>query len=251
MGALLKELTYEQVAPMITEDSVIVLPIGGGAKEHGNHLPMGTDYYITDWIAEQVAERCNVIMLPTLSFGYFPAFVKWKGSVSIKHDHFSNYVKDIILSFTCFGVKKFLIIDGGVSTHAPLVLMAKELYNEFHVMVGVTNMLQVGADVEEEICEQKDGGHGDEAETSMMLYIREDLVHMDRAAEEYCNDFPDTKINGRTIVTMPSMMDTISGINGNSFLATKEKGEKLLFAIVEEICGFLKTFTSYKVEREE
>ena len=42
MGYFIKELTYEQLRPLITEKSVVVLPIGGGAKEHGNHLPMGT-----------------------------------------------------------------------------------------------------------------------------------------------------------------------------------------------------------------
>lgn len=251
MGVNLKELTYEQAAPLITEESVVVLPIGGGAKEHGNHLPMGTDFYVTDWIAQQVVKRCDVVMLPTLPFGYFPAFVGWKGSVSIGHEHFVNYVKDIILSFARFGVKKFLIIDGGVSTHAPLVLMAKDLYEAHGVIVGVTNLLQIGADTEAEICEQKDGGHGDEAETSEMLYIREDLVHMDKASEEYCSDFPGTIVNGRSIVAVPSLMDTDSGINGNSRLATKEKGEKLLFSMLGEICGFLDTFISYKIDMEE
>ena len=57
MGYLIKDLTYEQLGTLLTEDSVVVLPIGGGAKEHGNHLPMGTDYYVTDWIAQRVTER--------------------------------------------------------------------------------------------------------------------------------------------------------------------------------------------------
>ncbi len=66
MGCHIKELTYEMIRPLITEQSVVVLPIGGGAKEHGNHLPMGTDYYVTDWVANAVTARENVLMLPTL-----------------------------------------------------------------------------------------------------------------------------------------------------------------------------------------
>ena len=123
MGYFIKELTYEQVQKILTEDTVVVLPIGGGSKEHGNHLPMGTDYYITEWLAQKVTEKCDVIMLPTLPYAYFPAFINWKGSVSIEYTNFIHYVMDILKSFIRFGVWKFLIIDGGVSTHPPLCMM--------------------------------------------------------------------------------------------------------------------------------
>ena len=39
MGKMISELTYEQLKPLVNENSVVVLPIGGGAKEHGGHLP--------------------------------------------------------------------------------------------------------------------------------------------------------------------------------------------------------------------
>ena len=81
MGYFIKELTYEQLRPLITERSVVVLPIGGGAKEHGNHLPMGTDYFVTDWVANAVTARENVLTLPTLPYAYFPAFVHWEGFI--------------------------------------------------------------------------------------------------------------------------------------------------------------------------
>lgn len=38
MGYFIKELTYEQLRPLITERSVVVLPIGGGAKRARQHL---------------------------------------------------------------------------------------------------------------------------------------------------------------------------------------------------------------------
>ena len=133
MGYFIKELTYEQLRPLITERSVVVLPIGGGAKEHGNHLPMGTDYFVTDWVANAVTARENVLTLPTLPYAYFPAFVHWEGSVSVSHQHFTSYVRDILECYVRFGVKKFLIIDGGVSTHPPLCLMARDMNNELGV----------------------------------------------------------------------------------------------------------------------
>ena len=59
MGRLISELTYEQCQPLIHENTVILLPIGGGSKEHGDHLPMGTDFFVTDYLARQ--DRKSVV----------------------------------------------------------------------------------------------------------------------------------------------------------------------------------------------
>lgn len=134
--------------------------------------------------------RENVLTLPTLPYAYFPAFVHWEGSVSVSHQHFTSYVRDILECYVRFGVKKFLIIDGGVSTHPPLCLMARDMNNELGVKVAVTDITQLAKDAEADICSQPRGGHGDEAETSTLLYIREDLVHMDKTVEEYTQPWP-------------------------------------------------------------
>ncbi len=242
MGYLISELSYVQLQPLLTEASVVVLPIGGGAKEHGGHLPMGTDYFVTDWIAGQVTARCDVLTLPTLPYAYFPAFVEWKGTVSIQHGHFTDYVRDILMSYVRCGVKKFLIIDGGVSTHPPLCTMARDMDNDCGAKVAVTDIRELARETEEAVCAQKSGGHGDESETSTMLYLREDLVDMRQTVEEYSAVFPGAVVNGRTKVYLSSRMCTPHGTNGNSTLATKEKGEQILFAMVDSICDFLQEY---------
>lgn len=246
MGYFIKDLTYEDCQSLINKDTVIVLPIGGGSKEHGNHLPMGTDYYVTDWVATEVTKRCDVVTLPTLPYAYFPAFIKWKGSVSVDYPNFIAFVKDILMSFARFGVRKFLIIDGGVSTQPPLRLLALTLNNEYDIKVAITDVTQLAAEVEKAVCEQPRGGHGDESETSTMLYVREDLVRMDKAVEEYTKSLPGAVVNGRVKVYVPNRMCTPHGVNGNSRLATKEKGEKILFAMVDAIEAFLKEYLKWE-----
>lgn len=250
MGYQIRDLTYEQVQSIVGRDTVVVLPIGGGSKEHGNHLPMGTDYFVTDYVAQRVTERCGVVTLPTLPYAYFPAFVDWKGSVSVEHRHFTSYVRDILMSFVRHGVKKFLIIDGGVSTHPPLVLLSRDMNNQLGVKVAVTNILGLTSEVDAQILEQPQGGHGDEGETSTMLVIRPDLVHMDRATEEYTQPFPGTRVNGFTKVSFPGAMNTPCGSNGNSTLASAEKGEKVLKAMVDGICTFLDSYIPWDPEQD-
>jgi len=250
MGYHIKDLTFEQVQPLLTEKTVVVLPIGGGSKEHGNHLPMGTDYFVTDWVAQRVTERCDVVTLPTLPYAYFPAFVEWKGSVSVEHEHFTSFVRDILMSFARHGVKKFLIIDGGISTHPPLVLLSRDMNNQCGVKVAVTDIAGLLGEVEQEVLEQKRGGHGDESETSTMLVIRPDLVHMDKATEEYTESFPGCRVNGFLKVSFPIPMNTPTGSNGNSTLASAEKGRRILDAMVDGICAFLDSYIPYDPARD-
>ncbi|MEA4919848.1 MAG: creatininase family protein [Clostridiaceae bacterium] len=246
MGHLISELTYEQCRDLINERTVIVLPIGGGSKEHGNHLPMGTDFFVTDYLAKEVTKICDVLTLPTLPYAYFPAFIKWKGSVSIDYQHFIEYVKDILMSFVRFGVKKFLILDGGVSTHIPLKLLALTMNNELDVKVAVSDCTGLGRETEKSVCSQKRGGHGDEAETSSILHLHPELVHMDKTTEEYSAFFPHARGEGFEKVYFPNRMCTECGTNGNSTLATEEKGRAILKAQIDDLAAFLNEYIKWE-----
>ncbi|MDW7668780.1 MAG: creatininase family protein [Bacillota bacterium] len=247
MGIKLSDITYEEAKKLLNEDTIIVLPIAGGTKEHGYHLPLGTDMYVVDWIVENLVEKCDIVALPTISYAYYPAFVDYIGSVSISADTFINHAKDVILSFAKFGIKKFLIIDGGVSTHNPLKILSSDLHNECGILVGVTDIIGLGSEVEEEILEQKKGGHGDESETSCMLYIKSDLVKMEKAVEEYREGIDGAYSNGVKKVYVAGKMETPHGIHGNAKLANENKGKLIMEAKLNDIIRFINSFSNYKV----
>lgn len=244
MGKYISELSYEQLQACLTEDTVVMLPIGGGAKEHGGHLPMGTDMFVTDYVARRITESRDILTLPILPYAYFPAFVNWKGSVSIPYRHFTDFVEDILLTYVRCGIKKFLILDGGVSTHPPLCLLARDMFNNYGVTVAVSDIRELAYEEEITLCTQKRGGHGDEGETSTMLVVRPELVDMDKTTEEYNPMSPGVQ-NGRLRVYVPDRMTTPKGTNGNSTLATKAKGEKILDAMVNSLCRFLDSFHTW------
>jgi len=240
-GHLLCNMTLEQCEKLINEDTIIVLPIGSKSKQHGHHLPLGTDYYVADWLAKNVAERMEgVVVLPTLPYAYFAAHVSFVGTVSLTEEHFVNMVQDIIMSYVRFGVWKFLIIDNGVSTFYGTVVLARNLNNSHNIKIGVTNCRELGREADAAVCEQKAGGHACEAETSTMLYVNEGLVHMDRATEEYSKIYP---LSSK--VVLEQRVGTVTGVNGNSKLATKEKGRKMMHAKLDDILLFLEAFKKY------
>lgn len=247
-GIFISDISYPEAKERIGPDTIVMLPIGGGSKEHGAHLPMGTDLYVTNKVAEKVVERFPVLCLPTLPYSYFPAFVDYAGSVSIRAEHVIHFVRDILLSFVRFGVKKFVILDGGVSTRIPMQLLCTELHNDCGVLVALTNVSGLGKEVSDAVCRQRKGGHGDEGETSCMLYINDGLVDMSKAVEEYLPEIKGAFANGAQKVFVPKKMTTPHGINGNSTLATKEKGEQIIDAMADDVVTFLEAFREYRDE---
>jgi len=244
-GIKLTDRTWEEAVELINAESIILLPIGGGTKEHGPHLPLGTDLIVTEELARRVCDATTapVMLLPALAYAFYPAFVEWKGSVSIGAEHFKNFVGDIIRSFARHGVKKFVILDGGVSTHFPLRILSYELRNELDVYVAVTNIRGLGVEVQKEVCEQEQGGHADESETSCVLAIRPELVHIEKAVKEYASVIPHTYgASGILKVAVSGKMDSPHGINGDPTLANAAKGEQILAAMAHDILQFVEAF---------
>lgn len=243
-GKILSELTWSEVAELLKGEVVVMLPIGGGVKEHGHHLPLGTDMMVVDELAAGVARDTNVLRLPTLNYAYFPAFMDWPGSVSIEAETFKRFVGDIIRSYARHGARKFLVLDGGVSTHYPLTILSYDLHNELDIEVAVTDIRGLGAEASDFVCEAKQGGHGDESETSNMLAIRPDLVKMGMAKQEFPPAPYITKgPTGIHKITLKTKMGGDSGINGDPSRASAKKGRVILDAMIADIVAFVKSYS--------
>lgn len=242
-GIRLSELTYEEAAPKLANDPVVVLPIGGGTKEHGPHLPLGTDFWLAEELARRVVEDADILLLPTLAYAYYPAFIDWAGSVSVRSRVFMDFVADIVRSMHRHGVRRFVLLDTGVSTHPPLRTLSSELHEELGILVAVTNIVALGEEVTRNIEEQPSGGHADEMETSYVLVMKPDLVKMDRAPREWRKSIPGSVGEGGLVkVHVGGKMSTANGINGDATLATREKGEIALAAMAADVVRFIENF---------
>ena len=242
-GKRLSELSWPEAAELLKQDPIVVLPIGGGVKEHGPHLPLGTDMYVVNELADRLLYESEILMLPPLNYAYFPAFIDWPGSVSVGAEIFKGFVADIIRSYARHGVRKFLILDGGVSTHFPLAIMSSDLHNELGIEVAVTDIRGLGAETARIVCESPKGGHADESETSCMLSIRADLVKMAEARSE-CSSSPYLTAGPTGIpkITLRGKMRGTHGVNGDPTLAAADKGKEILNAMVTDILAFLSSF---------
>jgi creatinine amidohydrolase len=238
-GVHLGDLTWPEAKRWIDAGRVVVIPIGAAAKEHGHHLPLKTDYLLAQALADGVAQVLPVVVAPIVSFGYYPAFRHYPGSQHVSPETFSALLREIFEGFMAQGARKLAVINTGVSTEAPLQVVIREIYERHRVRIAVADIRRVGrkSDV---VLQQKLGGHADEHETSIIMAIAPDSVHLDRAVTDYGNalDAPQTVFYRPTIFDGDPQSDadySAAGARGDPTLATAEKGRAILEAGVRDL----------------
>ena len=126
-GAFLADLTWDEAEPVLRADPVVVVPVGAGAKEHGPHLPLGTDRIVVEYLARQLVERTPVLVMPTVTYGYYPHFSSFPGSTHLEADTFQAMMTQLILSVHRHGPRRFFVLNTGVSTYPVLEIVARDL----------------------------------------------------------------------------------------------------------------------------
>ena len=228
-GILLADLTWKEAETVLTPDAVVVIPIGAQAKEHGPHLELRNDFTIAEYLKRRVLERSAVIVAPTLNYHYYPAFVDYPGSTTLRLETARDMAVDICRSLARFGPRRFYALNTGVSTVRALT-PAVEILAAEGILLRFTNISTIVEDVEKKVQQQEGGTHADELETSMMLYIDPQSVDMRKAVKDY---HPGESPLSR--VPDPKRTYSASGIYGDATLATREKGRVIVEAMVERL----------------
>ncbi len=229
-GILLEDLTWIEAEKALKPETVVVIPIGAESKEHGPHLRLKNDFAMAEYLKRRVMERADVVVAPTVNYHYYPAFLEYPGSTSLRLETARDLLVDICRSLAHYGPKRFYALNTGVSTLRALKLSADILASD-GVVFRYTDILHAGSDVEKKIKKEEGGTHADEMETSLMLYIDPSLVEMSKAVKDY----HPSKGYGLTRDSKKDGVYSASGIYGDATLATREKGEMLVNAMVEDI----------------
>ena len=227
----LENLTWPEAEKALKSCDVVLFAVGARSKEHGPHLPLKTDYIMAEFLTGRVGREVPAAILPTLEYGYYPSFLEYPGSVSIGAETFKNTIVDICRSMGGYGVRRFYVLNTGISTLAPLKAASEELEKE-GLLMRYLNLLETDKLLPPGLLQQEGGTHADEGETSMMLYIAPELVDMSKAAKDY-----DPRPDRKGLTRDPKGTGTYSptGVWGDPTLATKDKGRVIVETTVAEI----------------
>ena len=229
-GILLEDLTWLEAEKILTKETVVVIPLGAAAKEHGPHLKLKNDWLMAEYLKKRVLQRSNVVIAPTINYHFYPAFLEYPGSTSLRLETARDLVVDVCKSLARYGPRRFYVLNIGISTRFALQ-PAVELLAKEGIVLSFTDLLKITGPVEKAIGKQEGGTHADEIETSMVLYMAPALVDMKKAAKDYHL----SEVRRFTRDPKARGIYSPTGIFGDATLATRAKGERLTKALVAGI----------------
>ena len=167
----------------LTADSVAVLPLGA-VEQHGPHLPLSTDYTVASAVAEAAVAEAgeDFWLLPALAYTKSDEHAWSSGTLWLSWDTIMRVLTDIGNSLAASPLRRLVFVNGHGGNSALLQVACRELRRRFgfrtflmHPSVpadqgGVSPAGELGM-----------GVHGGLTETSVMMHLRPDLVHLDRA----------------------------------------------------------------------
>ena len=241
----LEHLTWIEAEKALAEYDVVLIALGARSKEHGPHLQLNNDYLMAEYLKDRVVSQVPAAVLPTLQYGYYPAFLEYPGSVSLRAEIFREMIVDIARSISGYGIRKIYVLNTGVSTLKPLQ-QAREKLTPEGIVLRFLNILKVDEGLPQELFQQEGGTHADEGETSMMLYIAPQTVDMSKAVKDY-----DPRPNRPGLSRHPEGSGSYSptGIWGDPTLATREKGRIIVEHTVSEIVKQVRELISLDLDR--
>ena len=237
----LYKLTRPEVEEYLKENDVVLLPVGS-TEQHGKHMAIDTDAYTAHEISLRVAEKTGVLVAPTVSYGYSPHHMNFKGSVTLTFKSLVNVLKEVCGSLIHHGFNKSVVMNGHGGNTNPIKQALKEIQDETGKRVTSVMVYPspdgFGAEGTK-VIEQEGGGHACELETSVGLYLGHRIL-MDRA-EKWTPEHTSIDPKYREKVAAAYMFDERTNIAslGDPTLATKEKGKALVESVVKDLAEFI------------
>ncbi len=155
-----------------------LLPVGAASKEHGRHLPLGTDLRQAEWLAAALAERVPALVWPAVHYGFYPAFVAYPGSPSLGEDVFLDTLESVLAAMTASGHRFCAVLNTGISTIGAVDRACAGNAERLAVHVYSGGGWRRAADA---VSRQRGGGHADQLETAIMLHLHPESVSLAEA----------------------------------------------------------------------
>jgi creatinine amidohydrolase/Fe(II)-dependent formamide hydrolase-like protein len=237
MGAVkLDRLSWPEVKAGIEAGRDTVVVGLGAFEQHGPHLPLETDVLLGDHLASVVADRLDAFVAPTVRIGCSHQHLEFPGTLSLSEDTFGGVVADILRSVARGGFRRAILLPSHGGNYAPLATAMEKLgaieglkIQALTDPAPLFGVAQIGAD-EFGVPLEQGGIHSGEWETSMLMAIHPELVHLERAEAGYTGD---PKQAFRTIFTAGTDALAKNGVVGDPRQASVEHGRRYWQAVTE------------------
>ncbi|MEX2629287.1 MAG: creatininase family protein [Tistlia sp.] len=257
------DLTWPEVEALDPERTVLVLPVSA-TEQHGPHLPLSVDAEINRGILRQATAQMpgdlGARILPELVYGRSEEHQAFPGTLTIEPGRLAHVWHDIGRSLARAGLRKLVIFNSHGGQPQILDLAARRLRVERRMLVVQADwwrlappatVLPAGSLPEAEL---RHGIHAGAVETSMMLFLRPELVRRERFAEfasasaGWAASYRHLNALGPTPFAWMTQDLHPSGACGDPRLASAELGERLVSAAAEALVTLLRETADFPLE---
>jgi len=193
-----------------------------------------------------VAERLgNVLVGPTIPFGVSEHHMAFPGTITLDTATFKAVVRHYVASLAHHGFTTVIVIPSHGGNFAPLRELEEETGGQIggarylpytDLMAFMKPMEEIAA--QDGITPQVAGAHAGEAETSMVLAARPDLVDMSQAAEGFVGTFDAAA--AQLIFERGMTALTANGILGDARPADAARGERYIAALADMLAAYFR-----------
>jgi len=230
-------LSWPEVKARIAAGQDTVVMALGAFEQHGPHLPLETDVLLGDHLAQVIADRLDAFVAPTVTIGCSHHHLGFPGTLSLSDQTFAGVVGDVVRSLARGRFGRLVLLPSHGGNFAPLAAAMKKIGDTVDGLrvtaltdpAPLFSPAQIGAD-EFGVPLGEGGIHSGEWETSMIMAIHPELVHLERAQAGYTGD-PDEAF--RRIFNDGTASLSKIGVVGDPRRASAEHGKRYWEAVTE------------------
>lgn len=246
----LQENKWEDVEDYLKNKKTIIIPVGS-VEQHAKHLPLGTDSFLSQYIAEDAAKLTDTLIAPPLWVGWAPHHMAYKGTITLRPETLTSVVEDMCESLIYHGFEKIIIINGHREANLPPIRIGMtRVRNRTGAFIAIADPFYINAQKGKELSEVEPGGlgHAEELEASQMYHLLPDLCDPSKSAKNIPNQHRflqhDPYVEGDKMLTASDVATYKEatkgiGIMGDATLANEEKGKEYHEALVKNIAEFI------------
>jgi len=177
---VLQEMSWTDVRDYLKTNDMVIIPIAS-TEQHGPHLPLGTDYYEATGISRLISARTGVLMAPVVLAGYSEYHSGFPGTLSLKSETMEQVLFETAEMLMRYGFRRFMFFNyhGGNN-----IVQSKVIHRINHTTEAIAVAIGHGSPIQKGRYQEKNevgDEHAGIGETSLMLYLKPELVRMERA----------------------------------------------------------------------
>ena len=182
-----REMTAAEVAALDAVAVVAILPLAA-IEQHGPHLPLSTDADIVEGIlARALADRPDGLpatALPPVLVGRSDEHDGFAGTLTLRAETLGAVLTEIGAGVAAAGVRRLVLLNSHGGNPPVMEIAAGALRRRHGMMVVPANTYHLYDPAEAFAAEEvRLGIHAGAIETSIMLHLKPDLVHMAEARD--------------------------------------------------------------------